>query len=722
MTYERKFTTALIRHQLGLGTGLTLAAFGSRFVSYHVSLMGHRKNGKGQIVAYLPPVQQAPSDHNYDGRNPNKVDDKLGGINQLLQLHVMLGKASAGCILDIVPNHLDVPWDNLQAWKEGRSCGGSGNVFWDNNLLRERVFDLDPKEHIARRFFDVDTLVGVRVEDPEVMDLTHELLYMLVQSGILQGVRVDHPDGLRLPIAYIRRLAQELARRAGKPVPIWVEKILTGSEKLGWNVAGDVGYQSLNMFLKMWVPPQQLPLFRKTYKKAAKDRRSFARILAASRLEIAETTQAPEVRQLASILNNASLEPYIAQSLTALDVYRTYMDPDTNFRSARDVRLIRRAVKKERLHSGIARVLLGEAVVTEEQQDEAAYRKFTALWQHLTGPNMAMGAENTAFFRYPLALGVCEVGGDPAKLGVSFAEAHALNRNNQKHQPETGLALSTHDSKFGWLTRARMLAMLEVGDEFCSTLWPRWLARYGHLLNDGHDDGRVGRNLWFLLQVLIGAGLGVDEISKERFEQIQAAINKMLCEAKMETHWCRRDKDWEKLVADCAAAMFAGEEARDGKEAIQPLTADPLFMQFVTRVDQIAQRNGLRQRLLTMASPGVPIFYQGDELRVATFVDPDNRRAQPWEQLEKMLARTLSGSKDLEIERMVMIHRVMSFRNENPELFGPESVYEALPASDGVFAFRRSCNGKSLRVSAGGKLEGGTDLLRDFDDVSFIVE
>ena len=460
-----------------------------------------------------------------------------------------------------------------------------------------------------------------------------------------------------------------------------------------------------------------------TYQQAAKDNRPFEAILAEARAQVAsvnECGQKPEVDFLVSVLweptqSMGSVEALrcdVEQSLAALPVYRTYMNADTGEVPATDRELIRKAVAQHVMPPRIGRILLGEEPGSAEQQ--VRFSKFAAYWQHFTGPNMAIGAENTAFFRYVRNIGINEVGGDPARLSYSFAEMHALNLYNQKHRPLTGLAKATHDGKLGWFTRNLILAMLEFSDEYCRILWPSWQARYQHLLEDGHDDGRAGRTLWQLLQVVVGAGLGVKAIPFKRVEQY---LLKALCEAKKETHWCHHNTDWENRVIACAKAMYAGTP--DG--SVKPLTADPAFVGFARRVHKIARRNSLRQMLLMMTSPGVPLFYQGDEVWKPYFVDPDNRRRQNWRQLKAMLARVLKGECDGDIDLMVMIHRVMAFRNEHPEFFGADSTYEALNAGEGVFAFSRSINGKRIRVSAGGKT-GEVDVLADFADVSLCVD
>src|SRR4051794_1926932 len=258
---------------------------------------------------YLSPSFQARegSTHGYDVVDPGRVSDALGGEEGLRALAATAREHGMGLILDIVPNHM---------------AADAANRFWADERLRERFFDLDPVSGGWRRFFDVDELAAVRVEDPEVFAAVSGLALALVREGVVDGLRIDHPDGLTNPAEYLRRL------RDGGAEHVWVEKILDPGEELraDWPVEGTVGYEFANDITALFVDPAAEAPLTELYASLTGDERPFAAIAAQAKLEQAATTFTPEVQRLRRLWPDV---PDLEQALASLPVYRTYVEPDT---------------------------------------------------------------------------------------------------------------------------------------------------------------------------------------------------------------------------------------------------------------------------------------------------------------------------------------------------------------------------------------------------------
>jgi (1->4)-alpha-D-glucan 1-alpha-D-glucosylmutase len=335
---------------------------------------------------YLSPTLQARSGstHGYDVVDPTKVSEALGGEEGLRAL-----AAEMPVILDIVPNHMGT---------------GDENRWWPDR----KVFDFEPESDFYRRFFDIDDLAGVRQEDPEVFELTHRKVLELIGDGVVDGVRVDHPDGLADPAGYMRRLRAE----AGPSVGIWVEKILHPGERLpDWPVEGTVGYEfAADAQAAFTDPAAEEPLTR-VWTELTGDARDFAAHAYEAKLEQATTTFSREVKWLHRLAPDRS-EAEIAEALARMPVYRTY-----------------------------------------EIGDE-----YTTRFQQTSPPVMAKGVEDTAFYRYLRLAALNEVGNDPGRFAITVEELHAANAA----RPERGLLVSTtHDTKRSADVRARIGALTE---------------------------------------------------------------------------------------------------------------------------------------------------------------------------------------------------------------------------------------------------------------------
>jgi (1->4)-alpha-D-glucan 1-alpha-D-glucosylmutase len=563
---------------------------------------------------YLSPSLQARagSTHGYDVVDPTRVSDTLGGEEGLRAL------AAEGLkiVLDIVPNHMGVSDENR---------------WWADERERARVFDYDPADGWYRRFFDIDDLAAVRVEDPEVFDLVHAKVLELVRDGVVDGLRVDHPDGLADPAGYLTRLREAGVER------VWVEKILHTNEALrDWPVEGTVGYEFLNDAAALFVDPAgeaalaRLPCAGEPFEEVA----------LRAQLEQATTTFAREVARLRTLLDDDG----IADALAALPIYRTYVEPWSGRVEEADRRAIAIAAEGR-----LADVL----ALRERGHDE-----FVTRFQQTSPPITAKGVEDTAFYRHLRLLALNEVGGDPARFGLSVDAFHAANGERSQRFPRGLLVTQTHDTKRSGDVRARIGAL--------STMAPEWAALAGAWVREsGAPDEHCAH---LVLQTLVGCW----PIEPERLE---AYVEKALREAKLRTSWAAPDLAYEEQARGFARTL--AQSPPDG------------FAAFAERVAREGRRAALGQLLLKLTCPGVPDIYQGDELEALSLVDPDNRRPVDWEARRAALARLGEGAapRDFGERKLDLIRRALALRARRPDAFA--GAYEPVAAGPGVCAYLR---------------------------------
>jgi (1->4)-alpha-D-glucan 1-alpha-D-glucosylmutase len=546
---------ATYRLQLGPGLGFRQAR---ELVPYLRDL--------GISHLYLSPSLQARSGstHGYDVVDPTRLSEELGGEEEFRELC----SAGLGVVLDIVPNHM---------------AASDENPFWRDPLWRAKFFDLDWRTGSHRRFFDVSELAGVRMEDPEVFEVTHSKVRQLAAEGLIDGVRVDHPDGLANPRRYLERLRENGIER------IWVEKILEHGEQLrpDWPVEGTTGYEFLNDVTAVFVDPEGEEPLARLYEDVTGERRPFWELATEAKLEQARTTFADEVMQLRARLPfDADLE----HALASLHVYRTYVEPDTS-RVAEDDR---RAVAEAGLPEELARILL---------LDERGYDTFVLRFQQTTPPVHAKGVEDTAFYRWNRLVALNEVGGDPARFSLSVDDFHAANL---ARPPRGLLATTTHDTKRSGDVRARLAAVAADPMSWEAIARPR-LERW-----------RDPNEAYLILQAVVGAW----PLDAQR---IGGYVEKALREAKVNTSWIDQDHEWEQGAKRYAATLLEDDE----------------LARYAQWLSLVAEPVTLGMTLLKLTSPGVPDVYQGDELPYFALVDPDNRRPVDWE-----LRRRLLGTAD----------------------------------------------------------------------------
>jgi (1->4)-alpha-D-glucan 1-alpha-D-glucosylmutase len=511
---------------------------------------------------YLSPVTEARagSTHGYDVVDPTSVSEALGGEDELRRLC----GAGLGVVLDVVPNHM---------------AASEENPFWRDPLMRAKFFDLDWRTGQSRRFFDIGELAGVRIEDPEVFEVVSAKVVQLVREGLVEGLRVDHPDGLTNPAQYLRRLRDSGVEH------LWVEKILEPAEQLrDWPVEGTTGYEFLNDVTALFVDPAAEDRLTALYQGVSGEGRSFDEIAAEAKLEQARVTFEPEVEWLTARLGEAAESLDLATALASFHVYRTYVDPDTGLVDGLD----REAVRAARLPARLASILLLE---------ERGHDAFVLRFQQTTPPVMAKGVEDTAFYRYHRLDALNEVGGSPARFSLPVDEFHAANLERARRFPRHLLASQTHDTKRSGDVRARLVALSWIPDEWEAVV------RGVEIPSGVHPN-----DAYLVLQTVVGAW----PLTRERLD---AYLEKALREGKQRSNWLDPDERYERGVQDFA---WAQHEALAG---------------FARRLAPLGVEISLAQTLLKLASPGVPDVYQGDEGWSFNLVDPDNRRPVDWDRL-----------------------------------------------------------------------------------------
>jgi (1->4)-alpha-D-glucan 1-alpha-D-glucosylmutase len=579
---------------------------------------------------YLSPSFQAQegSTHGYDVIDPTRISEALGGEEGLRAVR----EAGIGLILDIVPNHM---------------AGVEANRYWADEELRRKYFDLDPVSGRWRRFFDIDELAGVRQEDPEVFEETHKLPLRLVAEGVVDGLRVDHPDGLADPAGYLARLRERGVER------VWVEKILEASEELReWPVSGTVGYEFLNDAAALFVDPAGEEALTSLYRELTGEGRPFHEVADEAKLQQATTTFQPEVDRLRRIVDAPELE----QSLAALPIYRTYVQGQA---SSEDRAAIDAARERGMPAETAERLTL----------ERDAPPEFVTRFQQTTPAITAKGVEDTAFYRDVRLLALNEVGGDPGRFSLSVADFHARCAERARRFPGNLLITQTHDTKRSGDSRARIGALAGIADEWSKEV-RRWFDLAAPLRAEvGGRAAPDPTEEYLIYQTLVG----VWPASCERVEEY---VRKALREAKRNTNWVDPDEEWEGAALEFVRRLYGPGELHDA------------IASFATRHMPRGERASVGQLLLKLTTPGVPDVYQGDELWALSMVDPDNRRPVDWEMRREAIAALDSGAPvDRANVKMHLIRRALALRARRPDPF--VGTYRPLQATDSLCAFTR---------------------------------
>jgi (1->4)-alpha-D-glucan 1-alpha-D-glucosylmutase len=563
-----------------------------------------------------------------------------------------------------------------------------------------------------RRFFDVNELAGIHMEDPAVFDATHSLILKLIGQGTVTGLRIDHPDGLYDPIEYVDRLQQRIGQQLSlsgsgasgsgsgsgsssrRPFYIAIEKILSAQEDLPppLSVYGTTTYRFLNEVNGLFVDTRQAQSMRRIYGRITGRRETFPHLQYLCKRLIMASSMASEINVLASQLNDISerdrtardytlngLRRALMEVIAGFPVYRTYVS--ARGASETDRQVLRLAISRARrrnpamessIFDFIQRVLL-----PSDQQDPRRLA-FAMKFQQYTGPVHAKGVEDTAFYRYNVLASLNEVGGDPERFGRSVGDFHETNRRRLELWPYEMIGTATHDTKRGEDTRARINVLSELPEEWRHGVgrWMRINASARATLDGEHAPDRNDEYLYY--QTLIGTWpqeLSADDVdapiphraTDEYVSRIQAYMRKAVKEAKSHSSWVNENQPYERALEAFVDTTLRGPSARAFLAA---------FVPFQRRVARIGAVNSLAQLVLKLTSPGVVDLYQGTELWDLHLVDPDNRQPVDFNLRRAWLGELTAASAPELLAtwtdgriKMSILANLLRLRRESPDLF-----------------------------------------------------
>jgi (1->4)-alpha-D-glucan 1-alpha-D-glucosylmutase len=581
-------------------------------------------------------------------------------------------------------------------------------------LAHWRVAD---EELNYRRFFDVDTLAAIRVENQEVFEATHELLLDLLHQGHLTGFRIDHPDGLADPRGYLRRLAD---RTDGAWVV--VEKILEGDEELpdDWPCAGTTGYDALLRVGGLFIDPAGAAPLSAYHSELTGEPADFAPVVEQAKREVVQHGQYAEVHRLVELLaricqddvrlrdhTRRAFHEVVAELLVNFDRYRAYVVPGEQ-PTPTAVRALEQATERARQNLDeemqetlelVRDLLLGREAGTASRIDEHARHELIVRFQQTCGPVMAKGVEDTAFYRWFRLTSLNEVGGDPEHFGVSPEEFHAFAGRLNEHWPRTMTTLSTHDTKRSEDVRARLAVLSEQPTAWGEAVrsWRELSADYRGALMDGSTE-------YLLWQTLFGTW----DDGPLAADRLLAYLQKAIREAKRHTSWTSPDEEYELVVADFATAVLADEAVLDSVRRFADAQAEAI------------RATTLGQKLVQLTMPGVPDVYQGSELVDLSLVDPDNRRPVDYRHRIERLAELDAGAhtKGLADEKLLVTSRALRLRRQHPEAFA--GGYTPLPTSSGhAVSFARGDSPTVITLAT--RLPGALHRLGGWGDSTVVL-
>ncbi len=576
-----------------------------------------------------------------------------------------------------------------------------------------------------RRFFDINDLAGLRVENPATFRAIHTLVARLIAAGDLQGLRLDHIDGLRDPAQYTRRLRRLIgkmrrsARRSG-PFYVVVEKILADGEDMPRfpAVAGTTGYEWLNVISRVLLDGKGLDRLERTWRAFTAERVEFPAILETAKLRVINSMLASEFTVLCRALARIAAGHFSTRDFTidrlraalqlyALEfpVYRSYVTAAGASAEAR--RTIEDAIARARArwHGPDPEIFdFLSAAITIDLAANASYsaprvRDFALKLQQFTGPLMAKAMEDTAFYRYHRLLALNEVGGDPAAGALSLDEFHRRQQTRADAAPSGLTATATHDTKRGEDARARILALSELAADWDAAVqsWreqnaPRVLEAGGHRCPSiAHE--------YMLYQALIGAW--PEAVDMSFVTRMQAYALKAAREAKQESSWTNPNEAYEAGLQDFVAKLLDTETSAAFIAS---------FGEFAARTALLGAVNSLSQLALKALAPGVPDFYQGTEFWDYSLVDPDNRRPVDFELRRRELGEGSSDWPDLAAHwhdgriKLALTRQLLRLRHRFADIFQRGS-YEPLPVAgphaDQVIAFARGFKRQRLVIAVG---------------------
>jgi (1->4)-alpha-D-glucan 1-alpha-D-glucosylmutase len=580
-----------------------------------------------------------------------------------------------------------------------------------------------------RRFFDINELAGLRMELPEVFDYAHSLIFRLVEAGKLDGLRIDHVDGLLNPKEYLRRLRHRL----GDESYLVVEKILARHESLreDWPVDGTTGYEFTNLVLGLLIDPAGEGAFTGTYEDFTGDRRGFAEIVRDCKMRIMRNEMASELNVLgreaarvayqqpktADFTQNV-LRRGVREIVACFPVYRTYVDTD-GAPTPEDRRDLGWAMKQARANETdidpsvfefLGGLLSGDLVAEGRSGfSRHAVLRCAMKLQQYSGPVMAKGVEDTAFYRYNRFVALNEVGGYPDLFGIGIANFHKANANRARYWPHSMVTTATHDTKRGEDTRARLAVLSEMPDR-----WAKQVRLWSHMLRARRGDIEAAappdRNDEYLFYQLLVGSWPTELANSEHLDpealrgytnRLKEAMKKSMREAKVHSTWTSPNLVYE----DAVLAFIGGALDPEGSRAF---FAE--FLPFQEYVARLGAENSLVQTVLKLTVPGVPDIYQGAELWDLSLVDPDNRRPVDYQRRAEVLDRLNERNQSMQglmnrwrdgAVKLLITSRTLSLRGEEPRLFS-QGEYEPLmtagPRADCICGFARIYRDKAALI------------------------
>ncbi|HKU34898.1 MAG TPA: malto-oligosyltrehalose synthase [Paenarthrobacter sp.] len=678
---------------------------------------------------YVSPILTAEegSDHGYDVTDPLTVDPARGGEEGLAALSKAAREQGLGVLADIVPNHMGVATPGQNAWwwqllKDGRSSKyaeafdvdwdfGGGKIripvlgsdedldqltlhdgelhYYDHRFpLAEGTYsegdtprDVHARQHYQlvgwrradaelnyRRFFAVNTLAGVRVEIPWVFDEAHQEIVRWFREGLVDGLRIDHPDGLADPEGYLARL-----REATGGAYLLVEKILEPGEKLpaSFECEGTTGYDALADVDRLFVDPAAEPFLDDldARLRGEPEAADYQAMIHGTKRRIADGILRSEILRLSRLVpeSGALPRPAVADALAEVicwfPIYRTYLPYGQE--------VLEEAVRKAAEHRPeLAGVLEALQPLLADTTGELARR-----FQQTSGMVMAKGVEDTAFFRYTRLGTLTEVGADPTEFAISTETFHHRMGRRQAELPLSMTTLSTHDTKRSEDARARISVISESV--------PEWELFLGTVQERVHiPDGPLAALIW---QAIAGAW------PADR-SRLQSYALKAAREAGYSTNWTDPDLEFERHLAAAVDAVFDDPEVEAALD------------NFVAELEPYGTSNSLSAKLVQLTMPGVPDVYQGTEYRDGSLTDPDNRRPVDFEARIAALADLDAGARPEYTEeeaKLLVVSRALRLRRDRAELFdGYHSVEASGEAADHVVAFHRGGNGRGALTVA----------------------
>jgi (1->4)-alpha-D-glucan 1-alpha-D-glucosylmutase len=561
-----------------------------------------------------------------------------------------------------------------------------------------------------RRFFDISSLIAVRVEDPGVLHATHRLLLELLREGVLDGLRIDHPDGLADPRGYLRFLR-------GATGGAWtvVEKILGVDEQLptDWACAGTTGYDAQRAIGALLTDPVGAERLVALYAGLTGSAQEFGPVAREARHEVLDTVLRAEVDRLVEVLvaichtelelrdhTQAGLRETVCALIANLRVYRAYTvpgEPATPEAAARVETAAKAAAARLPAERHETLWLVRDLALGRVGPRDALRDEFQVRFQQTCAAVMAKGVEDTAFYRWTALPAASDVGGEPAEPALAPAAFHGFCALRHAEWPDAMTALSTHDSKRSEDVRARLTVLSELPDEWAAALAGFQVAVRAAPAPPEAPDPAAEYLLW---ETLAGAW----PIDADR---LLPYLRKALREAKTHTSWSAPDEAYEARVLDFASAALANPKAREEVAA------------FAERIAPYAVSNMLTQKLVQLTMTGVPDLYQGTEVEFLALTDPDNRRPADFARLRELLARADAAGSAAEVAGTVaakpfVVARALRLRREHPEWFlGPDAAQTPLfpvgAAADHAVAFLRGEHAATVgtRLPAGLEREGG---------------